>query len=440
MTLDTQPDLQYSLLEFVAHLTSEQYDKVPEDLIKLDFLKAERLDTVVASGFLEPLTYILKQAKEGGGGKKVRERIFDEYREKYPGLSDEELRYAMRDDMQQQIEKAREKASAVTGITMEVEELQKKNRDAFRIPEWFLYTSRAFLTLEGICLQADEDYSIIQSCFPYIARRLLNDDDPRAEQALKELIYGTQNGREGGVDVSSLSDLVDGFSTYTSTQKSVSANGKSRNSLVDTETAITLAKDGADIVLSSEGNFVQNLLVDESAAATSAQIKDSLRELLIEQPNRIRKSLPLNLGSLLPEPPSSQLNPFLEKTKDEENAQMLLNKISSALPGLSQIDSQMKNGDDTDQPFDLSKVDPEQVAVISRELRLNLPKYGPLLSQLGGKYVATVLERATDDIDQTLAKTPSKSLDSDLVGTIVDNAAKSVSETASRGAQAIRAQ
>ena len=185
------------MLEFVAHLTSEDYDRVPDDLVKLGFLKAERLETVRASGFLEPLTYILKQAGQGGGGTKVRERIFAEYRERYPGLDDDELRYAMRDDMQKQIEEARKKESAVTGITMEVEELQKKNQDAFSIPEWFLYTSRAFLTLEGICLQADEDYSIIKSCFPYIARRLLNDDSPRAQLALKELIYGAS----GSLDI-----------------------------------------------------------------------------------------------------------------------------------------------------------------------------------------------------------------------------------------------
>ena len=92
--------------------------------------------------------------------------------------------------MKEQIRKAREKESAVSGITLEVEELQRRNKDAFGIPEWFLYTSRAFLTLEGISLQADEDYSIVQSCFPYVARRLLSDNSPRSRDALKDLLYG----------------------------------------------------------------------------------------------------------------------------------------------------------------------------------------------------------------------------------------------------------
>ncbi len=190
MTLDTDPDLQYSLLEFVAHLTSSDYDKVPEDLVKLGFLKEDRLESVKSSGFLEPLVYFLQQAKQGGGGEKVRERIFTEFREKYPGMDDDELRIQMRSDMKQQMEEVRKRESAVTGITIEVEELQKRNRDAFRIPPWFLYTSRAFLTLEGVSLQADENFSIIQSCFPYVAKRLVGDDSPRAQKALRDLLYG----------------------------------------------------------------------------------------------------------------------------------------------------------------------------------------------------------------------------------------------------------
>lgn len=75
MTLDTEPDLQYSLLEFVAHLTSSDFDQIPDDLVKLGFLKAEYLDSIRSSGFLEPLVYFLKQAQQGGGGEKVRERM-----------------------------------------------------------------------------------------------------------------------------------------------------------------------------------------------------------------------------------------------------------------------------------------------------------------------------------------------------------------------------
>ncbi len=77
MTLETPPDLQYSLLEFIAHLTAEDYEQVPYDFVKLDFLKEEKVDLLVKTGALEPLYYFLRQANQGGGGTKVRERIFD---------------------------------------------------------------------------------------------------------------------------------------------------------------------------------------------------------------------------------------------------------------------------------------------------------------------------------------------------------------------------
>jgi hypothetical protein len=100
MTLDIDPNLQYSLLEFVAHLTSNNFDELPEDLVALDFLKADKLDFVRRTGALEPFKYVLKQAGQGGGASGVRERIFADYREKYGvDATEDELRVEMRKEM-----------------------------------------------------------------------------------------------------------------------------------------------------------------------------------------------------------------------------------------------------------------------------------------------------------------------------------------------------
>jgi predicted unusual protein kinase regulating ubiquinone biosynthesis (AarF/ABC1/UbiB family) len=40
-------------------------------------------------------------------------------------------------------------------------------------------------TAEGIALRVDPSYSIVQECFPYLARRLLQDNDPRIQVHLK---------------------------------------------------------------------------------------------------------------------------------------------------------------------------------------------------------------------------------------------------------------
>jgi hypothetical protein len=68
-------------------------------LVALGFLKRDKLDFARRSGALDPLKYFLRQAGKGGGASGVRDRIFDEYRNKYPGRTDDELRVEMRSEM-----------------------------------------------------------------------------------------------------------------------------------------------------------------------------------------------------------------------------------------------------------------------------------------------------------------------------------------------------
>jgi hypothetical protein len=99
MTLEIDPTLQYSLLEYLAHCTSDNYDKVPEDLVNMGFLKPDRLEYAKRTGFLEPLVYFLKQAGKGGGANTVRDRVIKDFRERYPGMSDDEMRKVVREEM-----------------------------------------------------------------------------------------------------------------------------------------------------------------------------------------------------------------------------------------------------------------------------------------------------------------------------------------------------
>ena len=100
MVLDIDKSLQYSLLEYVAHLTSGDYDQLPEDMAKLGFLRADKVDFVRRSGVLEPLKYFLKQVGEGGGANQVKDRILDDLRARHPGKSDNQLRTIMRQEME----------------------------------------------------------------------------------------------------------------------------------------------------------------------------------------------------------------------------------------------------------------------------------------------------------------------------------------------------
>jgi hypothetical protein len=83
---------------------------------------------------LEPLVFFLRQAGEGGGADKVRQRVVAEYRERYPGLHDMELRKRTREEVETRMREVALRESLASGITTEVEELQRQNQDSFAIP------------------------------------------------------------------------------------------------------------------------------------------------------------------------------------------------------------------------------------------------------------------------------------------------------------------
>lgn len=332
-------------------------------------------------------------------------------------------------------------------MTVEIEELQRENEDAFRIPEWFVYTSRAFLTLEGVSLAANKNYSLIKSCFPYIAKRLVADNDPRAAKALRDLLYGAGSN----LDVNRLTDLAGGFSSYTTTTKTVNAQdrpealipasgGTQRLSDVqrkakraEAEAAITLAKDSADILLNPKGNLVQSLLVEESVLAASARFKDGLRSA-VTGPEKFRKSLPLGIGAFLPPLPLEnhvrrQIEPFIEKTMAEEKAQELAKKIGDLVASKSPANRREAQLIFNKFMADLRETDPEQAALVLRELRSSLPKYVPQADMLGRKFFSTLLQTASTNIDTTLDKA--------RTGGMIGVTAKGLSTAAQQGVKAL---
>ena len=256
-------------------------------------------------------------------------------------------------------------------------------------------------------------------------------------------------------------DLADGFSTYTTTSKSIAsneatsskilqaANNRSlspeerREKIAQTQATLALAKDSADILLNSNGNLVQTLLVEESVRATSAQVKDNLRSMLVDNPQRFRDSLPLGVGSFLPALPfEKQISPFLGKTEDEINAQQLADKLLS-LVTQQQVESirggnKLASVNAESLPPGVSTLvadlDAEQLAMLSRELRESAPKYFPLAGLLGAKFVEGLLQSVAANIDAGLAEIESRSEQSDAITTVT---ARGLSTAAKRGADVI---
>ena len=67
-------------------------------------------------------------------------------------------------------------------------------------------------------------------------------------------------------DPNSLSDLADGFTSYTKSTRTIveyAVKPTGSRDKAETEASITLVKDSADLLLSPSGNLVQNLLLSE---------------------------------------------------------------------------------------------------------------------------------------------------------------------------------
>jgi predicted unusual protein kinase regulating ubiquinone biosynthesis (AarF/ABC1/UbiB family) len=293
MVINVPNDLQLSLLEFIADLNAENYEEVPNDLVKLQFVPADKIDELRESGLTVAISSMLKLAAEGGGPKGAMQRMVEQNKEKYAealqefddldGKEATEVRQRLfKEDWQRTMAEDAMSRGLDTGdsnntsmptsttmdVTKKIEQMQEQNADVFAIPDYFVYMSRAFSTLEGIGLSSDSNYSILKECYPYLAKRLLSDDSPRARGALRTLLYGNSSGDE--LDLSKLQELSSGLESYTTSTSSVeSSRGESDEGRSAALEQIT------NVLLSEDGNYVQELLLRETAVALDATLRDA---------------------------------------------------------------------------------------------------------------------------------------------------------------------
>ena len=313
MTLEVPRDLQYALLEFIAHINTDDLDAVPRDFVNLGFTPPDKLDAVAKSGVTDGLSFMLRQLSGGGGAKKIQERVKAELVERYGTEDQEELRTAARAEMLARMEEQLAAEGVdVRGVSNVMEEMSRRNRELFQLPTWVLYVVRAFSTLEGIGLSIDENYAIIQECYPYLARRLFTDDSPRARDALSAMLYGPGADASQGLDLDKFSEMVDGFSSYTSATSgagmatggtapaaataaaastaAIAATGADAISLVSAEAASADAqRELANVLLSEDGNLVQDVLINETARLLDAATRAALTGALDATPLLPRK-------------------------------------------------------------------------------------------------------------------------------------------------------
>mmetsp|Transcript_13308 Transcript_13308/g.28234 ORF Transcript_13308/g.28234 Transcript_13308/m.28234 type:complete len:305 (+) Transcript_13308:483-1397(+) len=83
MVIDVPEDLQLSLLEFIADLNANNYEDVPDDLVKLQFVPENKIEELRQSGLTVAIANMLSLAAEGGGPKGAMQRMVAQNKERY---------------------------------------------------------------------------------------------------------------------------------------------------------------------------------------------------------------------------------------------------------------------------------------------------------------------------------------------------------------------
>ena len=172
---DIDDNIKFGMIEAIAHLIHRDYEAIVEDFVTLDFIP----EGVDLKPILPPLSRVFDTALEGGGAKNIN---------------------------------FQEVAADLAQITFDY---------PFRIPPYFALIIRAIGVLEGIALVGNPDFALVDEAYPYISKRLLTDDSPRLRESLKYMVYG-----KGQVfDADRLIDVLEAFETFRVASRTSRGNG-----------------------------------------------------------------------------------------------------------------------------------------------------------------------------------------------------------------------
>ncbi|KAI5067323.1 hypothetical protein GOP47_0017851 [Adiantum capillus-veneris] len=226
LMIQVTEEQRYALIDYISHLMNSDYEKVADDLIKLGFLPPHLVHDELATKILPQLSRVLSQLVKGGGLQQM--------------------------DIQQIIADLAQMASQYSIV----------------IPPYFAMILRAFSILEGIGLKNNPNYVIIDECYPYICKRLLTDDSPRARTALKYFLYG----KRAQLDAHRVEAILKGFQNF---RKTMSPTNMSRGSRSLDPTSQQILES----VLAPEGSFLQELLLAEVVRIVDALSREAVFEL-----------------------------------------------------------------------------------------------------------------------------------------------------------------
>jgi len=219
---DITEDQRYGILEYIAHLSAKDYDATLTDLIGLGFIPPEMDEDPQKRAIVAPLLgQVLGELQKGGGAGAIN----------------------------------------IEQVTAQIQQLGQEY--PLLIPPYFGLIIRTFSSLEGAGLSSDSSYAIVDECFPYMAHRLLTDDSPRMRLVLKTWLYGNADQ----LMVERVEEVVEGFQRFAQNiprppPTPITVQGE----VIETEKREELdplTRDAVLLLLAPNGNYVQDLVVDE---------------------------------------------------------------------------------------------------------------------------------------------------------------------------------
>jgi predicted unusual protein kinase regulating ubiquinone biosynthesis (AarF/ABC1/UbiB family) len=231
----TQPQ-QYAILSYIAHLVGKDYGAVAADLAAMDFVPRSKIAALNDSGVVTVLADVFRALAKGGGAKQVSAEL-------------KEMNIA--------------KGGRVDALAKDIAYVQETYGNILQIPSYFAYILRAFSVLEGIGLRADPAFSIAQSAYPYVARRLLSDPSDKAQRALEGILYGPE-GADGPLDARRVKQLAVAFRAFSDTTRGAAAQ-KAQSPEVGAGTLEALR-----MALAPSGGPLQRVLLRELAKVAGA--------------------------------------------------------------------------------------------------------------------------------------------------------------------------
>jgi hypothetical protein len=232
-------DLQLTLITHMAHLTSRDYAEIPRDLLRLGFIPRSKADLIEDSGIVEVLADIYGAWTDGGGAASIN----------------------------------------VNKVISQLQDLTATKGNIFQIPPYFAYIAKCFSVLEGIGLSNDARYSIINECLPYVSKRLLTDKDARTGAALSTFIFGPDKHNLGTrlVDYKRVEQLVEGFSSYTSSSSGLRSR---KENLTRTQLLQSSADQVLELIFTDEETPLQSILIEQVAKIIGAGSRSLWADIL----------------------------------------------------------------------------------------------------------------------------------------------------------------